>query len=410
MPFIEICQWVFETIRVCLQIIFFPIYDTESLYHQSAQYHNPSYSDPDEDIDLVDDKKRNYDRVPFYRQFMRYSSSLDKGYLSTISPTTSTPQQQLQQLGNQHRPPIASPPLHDITLPRPHHTETEQARLRRGSHNNSASSATVIHPSVKASPDNRLSRKHIGNSERKPAQFDATGSTGSSSGLISHFHDHNNHRLPPLHEEEQHLQLHPTPTQQTGTKKALVQPNERTTEFGLGGIKGSRPLVTLDRLTIATQSSSASTLIDPGNQHYSLPPPPQTPSLTTATTSSPSVTMTRTPDPSLPLIAYHEITFVQTIGTGGFGQVWKGLWKGTPVAIKSLNPICQTSTVPDKVLVSFEEEVAMLARLRHPNICLLLGVCLEPSHRMIITELVSRGSLWEALRTPFLFQVYLYIN
>ena len=47
----------------------------------------------------------------------------------------------------------------------------------------------------------------------------------------------------------------------------------------------------------------------------------------------------------------------------------------------------------------------MLAQLRHPNICLFLGVCLEPPHRAIVTELVSRGSLWDCLRVKGLFQV-----
>jgi len=47
----------------------------------------------------------------------------------------------------------------------------------------------------------------------------------------------------------------------------------------------------------------------------------------------------------------------------------------------------------------FKAEVAILAGLRHPNICLFMGACLTPPHRAIVTELVSRGSLWDALRT-----------
>jgi len=50
--------------------------------------------------------------------------------------------------------------------------------------------------------------------------------------------------------------------------------------------------------------------------------------------------------------------------------------------------------------------VSMLARLRHPNICLYMGACLDPPNRAIVTELVSRGSLWEVLRTPNLFMGY----
>lgn len=46
----------------------------------------------------------------------------------------------------------------------------------------------------------------------------------------------------------------------------------------------------------------------------------------------------------------------------------------------------------------FTAEVQMLAALRHPNVCLFMGACVAPPNRAIITELVSRGSLWEALR------------
>lgn len=56
------------------------------------------------------------------------------------------------------------------------------------------------------------------------------------------------------------------------------------------------------------------------------------------------------------------------------------------------------------LLAAFEEEVFMLAQLRHPNICLFLGVCLESPQRAIVTELVPRGSLWDALRECQLFQ------
>lgn len=31
-----------------------------------------------------------------------------------------------------------------------------------------------------------------------------------------------------------------------------------------------------------------------------------------------------------------ELSFGRLLGNGGFGQVWSGLWRGTPVAIKLL--------------------------------------------------------------------------
>lgn len=73
------------------------------------------------------------------------------------------------------------------------------------------------------------------------------------------------------------------------------------------------------------------------------------------------------------------------------------------MAVKVLSSACQAE-VPLPVLQAFRDEVQMLARLRHPNICLFLGACLDPPCRTIVTEIVSRGSLWDALRTPHLFE------
>ena len=69
-----------------------------------------------------------------------------------------------------------------------------------------------------------------------------------------------------------------------------------------------------------------------------------------------------------------------------------------------LSAICQTN-LPAPLLKAFIDEVEMLASLRHPNICLYMAACIEPPNRAIVTELVSRGSLWEVLRTPNLFEV-----
>lgn len=106
----------------------------------------------------------------------------------------------------------------------------------------------------------------------------------------------------------------------------------------------------------------------------------------------------------LPELKLKDLSLSKIIGGGAFGQVWEGSWMGTPVAVKVLNAACQQG-VPEHVMKGFEEEVNMLARLRHPNICMFLGSSFNPPNRAIVTELVSRGSLWSLLRTRGLFQV-----
>lgn len=99
-------------------------------------------------------------------------------------------------------------------------------------------------------------------------------------------------------------------------------------------------------------------------------------------------------------ITFSELKLGDVIGGGGFGQVWKAKWKGTPVAVKVLTGSAQAVTVPNAVLEEFIAEINMVSGMRHPNICLFMGACLEPPNRAIVTELCENGSLWDALRSP----------
>jgi Ca2+/Na+ antiporter len=211
------------------------------------------------------------------------------------------------------------------------------------------------------------------------------------------------------------------------------------------GVKFSKPLVQLPSAVIHVQSDNRNNLPD-GNPSKAIPleklyPPPPLPdnkpqqqqqqqqanglhgdslvyeskessviiSEQVAYADKTQTIATSTPNRNFPtgsvtLLHMNDIKMVQVIGGGAFGQVWKGVWQSTPVAVKVLSAMCQ-SQVPDSVLQAFTDEVQIIARLRHPNICLFLGACMDPPNRAIVTELVSRGSLWEALRNPTLFQV-----
>jgi hypothetical protein len=99
-------------------------------------------------------------------------------------------------------------------------------------------------------------------------------------------------------------------------------------------------------------------------------------------------------------ISFSDLKLEDVIGGGGFGQVWKAKWKGTPVAVKVLTGLAQAEAVPKAVLEEFIAEINIVSGFRHPNICLFMGACLDPPNRAIVTELCENGSLWDALRTP----------
>jgi hypothetical protein len=70
-----------------------------------------------------------------------------------------------------------------------------------------------------------------------------------------------------------------------------------------------------------------------------------------------------------------DITMGELIGQDGFGVVHKAYWDGTEVAIKRLTLLGITPAL----LNNFKEEAALHIRLRHPNIVLLYGICIDPT-------------------------------
>ena len=52
----------------------------------------------------------------------------------------------------------------------------------------------------------------------------------------------------------------------------------------------------------------------------------------------------------------------------------------------------------DQLASEVRAEATILAGVQHPNVCHLMGACMAPPNRALVMELVSPGSLWEALR------------
>ncbi|KYQ99761.1 leucine-rich repeat-containing protein (LRR) [Tieghemostelium lacteum] len=84
-----------------------------------------------------------------------------------------------------------------------------------------------------------------------------------------------------------------------------------------------------------------------------------------------------------------DITLGVRIGRGGYGQVFRGNWRGTEVAVKMLF----NDNVNPKLISDLRKEVDLLCKLRHPNIVLFMGACTEPESPCIVTEYLSKGSL-----------------
>ena len=93
-------------------------------------------------------------------------------------------------------------------------------------------------------------------------------------------------------------------------------------------------------------------------------------------------------------IAYKELKMKKLIGGGGFGEVHEATWRGTPVAVKVLAASSQAENVKKAILQEFAAEINMVSGMRHPNICLYIGACLEHPHRCIVTGMYSFDDLF----------------
>lgn len=146
--------------------------------------------------------------------------------------------------------------------------------------------------------------------------------------------------------------------------------------------------------------------------------------------------------------SFSEVVLLEVIGKGAFSQMWRGIWRSAPVAVKVLKPnsgdqfgddmvtgmasspgstdtmtngtgsrgtdsmsisrgqsgsrknapMPRVSEADSRLLQEFHDEVTTLSKLRHPNIVLFMAACARPPSLCIITEFCHGGSLYSALR------------
>ncbi|RHY34766.1 hypothetical protein DYB32_000675 [Aphanomyces invadans] len=85
-----------------------------------------------------------------------------------------------------------------------------------------------------------------------------------------------------------------------------------------------------------------------------------------------------------------EVTEIQMISRGGFGEVWSGIYQNNPVAIKKLLP--DKKNFDDAMM--FAAEIKLMARLQHPKIVKFIGASWSNAINIqAISEYMNCGDL-----------------
>ncbi|XP_048439113.1 serine/threonine-protein kinase CTR1-like [Pyrus x bretschneideri] len=105
-------------------------------------------------------------------------------------------------------------------------------------------------------------------------------------------------------------------------------------------------------------------------------------------------------EPSLAMdwleIAWDELNIKERVGAGSFGTVHRAEWNRSDVAVKVLT----VQDFHDDQLKEFLREVAIMKRVRHPNVVLFMGAVTKRPHLSIVTEYLPRGSLYRLIHRP----------
>ncbi|XP_019088772.1 PREDICTED: serine/threonine-protein kinase CTR1-like isoform X2 [Camelina sativa] len=95
-------------------------------------------------------------------------------------------------------------------------------------------------------------------------------------------------------------------------------------------------------------------------------------------------------------VSWSELHIKERVGAGSFGTVHRAEWHGSDVAVKILS----IQDFHDDQFREFLREVAIMKRVRHPNVVLFMGAVTERPRLSIITEYLPRGSLFRLIHRP----------
>ncbi|CAL5051416.1 unnamed protein product [Urochloa decumbens] len=105
---------------------------------------------------------------------------------------------------------------------------------------------------------------------------------------------------------------------------------------------------------------------------------------------------------NLQIIKNSDLEELRELGSGTFGTVYHGKWRGSDVAIKRINDRCFAgkASEQERMRTDFWNEAVKLASLHHPNVVAFYGVVLDGPGGSVatVTEYMANGSLRQALQ------------
>ncbi|XP_071962882.1 mitogen-activated protein kinase kinase kinase 10-like [Antedon mediterranea] len=111
--------------------------------------------------------------------------------------------------------------------------------------------------------------------------------------------------------------------------------------------------------------------------------------------SQPHVILRNQQNVALQEIDFKELILSEVIGVGGFGKVYRGLWKSEEVAVKA------AKFDPDEdvyeTISNVKQEARLFSLLSHPNIISLKGICSKEPCICLVLDYARGGALNRAL-------------
>jgi len=94
-------------------------------------------------------------------------------------------------------------------------------------------------------------------------------------------------------------------------------------------------------------------------------------------------------------INYSQLSFTENLGSGEFGQVFRGSYRGEEVCIKWL--FFDDSMDQQFVLQDLAKEIESFRHLNHKRLVRFIGACLEMPYPCLVTQYMPGGSLHHLL-------------